>query len=425
MIGSAGLLPSGRLSGRLRVPGSKSFTNRALVAAALARGESRLVGPLDADDTRTLAAALVRLGAHVERGKDEWKVSGPLAPPVGHELVLDVGPAGTPARFLLAIVAALPGRFVLDGSPRMRQRPMGPLVDALRGLGASIEPLAREGFLPLRVEGKRLSGGTVRIRGDVSSQFLSALLLASPLVPGGIDLSVDGPLASASYLAMTRRTIAAFEEGATHFTVPADDSAACFPIAGAVASRGSVELAGLYAEPEQPDAVFRTWAEAAGAAVSWLPGPEGDLLLVDARSVAAIQPLALDVDQAPDAALPLAAMLAFSGGVSRLTGAARLREKESDRLEAARDLLARAGAVARVEEEGGDGKGCTLVIDGPRGRPAEARFAAHDDHRVAMAAAVLALGLPGVSTLDEPGVVSKSYPGFFADWASLIGSGSG
>ena len=419
MIVPARLLPAGRLSGRLRVPGSKSFTNRALVAAALAAGESRLLGPLDADDTRTLAAALERLGAHVERGQGEWQVTGPLAPAVESALLLDVGPAGTPARFLLALLAALPGRFVLDGSPRMRQRPMGPLVEALRSLGASIEPLEREGFLPLRVEGRTLRGGTVRIRGDVSSQFLSALLLVSPLVPGGIELSVDGPLASASYLAMTRRTIAAFARGATPFAVPADDSAACYPIAGAVVSRGSVELEGLFAEPEQPDAVFRSWAEAAGAAVFWRPGPEGDLLVVDARGLARVRPLAVDVDQAPDAALPLAAMLGFAGGLSRLTGVARLREKESDRLEAARDLLTRAGAVASVEA--GTGEPGVLVIDGPRGHPATAHFSAHDDHRVAMSAAVLALTLPGVSTLDDPGVVSKSYPGFFADWESLVG----
>ncbi|MCL4810758.1 MAG: 3-phosphoshikimate 1-carboxyvinyltransferase, partial [Thermoanaerobaculia bacterium] len=144
-------LPRGRLSGTLRVPGSKSLTNRALVAAALAPGVSEIVAPLDADDTRVLAAALGRLGAKVEIGGDSWTMAGPLGGCDREEVHLDVGPAGTPARFLLALLSALPGRFVLDGSSRMRERPMGPLVEALRSRGARIEALGREGFLPLRV----------------------------------------------------------------------------------------------------------------------------------------------------------------------------------------------------------------------------------------------------------------------------------
>jgi 3-phosphoshikimate 1-carboxyvinyltransferase len=408
-------LPAGRLSGRLRVPGSKSFTNRALVAAALARGESRLVAPLVADDTRTMVSALARLGAHVETGA-EWVVTGPLAPGGREEVLLDIGPAGTPARFLLALLAALPGRYLLDGSPRMRERPMGPLVDALREVGASITPVGREGFLPLRIEGRTLHGGAVRIRGDVSSQFLSALLLASPLVPGGLALDVVGPLSSAAYVDMTRRTIAAFSRGPARFAVPGDDSAACFPIAGAVASRGRVELEGLYPEPEQPDAVFRRWARAAGAEVSFSGTGEGAVLVVDASALAAVRPINADVDAAPDAALPLAAMLAFAGGTSCLTGVARLREKESDRLAAAVELLTAAGAVARVECRT---SGSALVIEGRRGIPRRASFLVRDDHRVAMSAAILALTLPTGSDVDDPGVVSKSYPEFFVDWERL------
>ncbi len=411
-------LPAGRLSGRLRVPGSKSFTNRALVAAALVSGESRLVAPLVADDTRAMASALARLGARVETG-EEWIVAGPLAPRGTDEVLLDVGPAGTPARFLLALLAALPGRYLLDGSPRMRERPMGPLVTALREIGASITPVGREGFLPLRIEGRTLRGGAVRIRGDVSSQFLSALLLASPLVPGGLELDVAGPLASAAYLDMTRRTIAAFSRGPARFAVPGDDSAACFPIAGAVASRGRVELEGLYLEPEQPDAVFREWARSAGAEVSLVGSGERTVLVVDASALGEVRPLDADVDAAPDAALPLAAMLAFAGGTSCLTGVERLREKESDRLAAAVELLSAAGSAARVETRA---SGPALVIEGRRGARRGASFRSQDDHRVAMAAAVLALTLPGRSELDDPGVVSKSYPGFFVDWESLVGS---
>lgn len=406
-------LPLGVLRGRLRVPGSKSLTNRALIAAALLPGESRIVSPLDADDTRTLAGCLSRLGARVSLGPSAWTVEGPLRPPEG-ELLLDVGPAGTPARFLLGLCAAVPGRYVLDGSERMRERPMGPLVDALRSLGASIEALGREGFLPLRVTGRRLPGGRVTIRGDVSSQFLSALLLLSPLLPGGIELDVEGRPSSAAYLTLTRKVAARFALGPTTYEVPGDDSAACFPIAGAVVSGGRVAIDGLDPEPDQPDAVFRSWARAAGATVTW----EGSTLTVETTGTGRPLPLAADVDAAPDAALPLAAMVAFASGTSTLRGVARLREKESDRLAAASDLLTRAGARPRLCADAGEGG--TLVVDGEAGEPRAASFHAWGDHRVAMAAAVLALVLPAGSTLDEPEVVTKSFPTFFEEWERLV-----
>lgn len=418
-------LPSGRLHGRLTVPGSKSYTNRALVAAALAPGESALLNPLDAEDTRTLAAALRRLGARVAFERAVWLVTGPLAPPAAEEIAIDVGPAGTPARFLLALLSALPGRFILDGSERMRERPMGPLVDSLRSRGARIRALDREGFLPLRIEGGSLTGGRVSVRGDVSSQFLSALLLISPLVAGGLELDVAGPMVSAAYVTLTRRVMAAFgaragAEGPPYrpccYRVPGDDSAACFPMAGALITGGRVTLEGLDPDSEQPDAIFRAWAARAGGRLSWA----GEDLLVEgpAGAPTALAPLDVDVDPAPDAALPLAALLAFAGGTSRLTGVARLAEKESDRLGAAVDIVRRAGAEAESQVDGSGRP--ALVLRGDRGHPRPARFDAHSDHRVAMAAAVLALALPSGSELDSPEVVAKSYPLFFDDWARLV-----
>jgi 3-phosphoshikimate 1-carboxyvinyltransferase len=216
---------------------------------------------------------------------------------------------------------------------------------------------------------------------------------------------------------MTRRTVAAFSRGPVRFAVPGDDSAACFPIAGAVASRGRVEVAGLYEEPEQPDAVFREWARRAGAEVGFVGEGESRALLVDASRMTSVQAIEADVDPAPDAALPLAAMLAFAGGTSILSGVARLRDKESDRLSAALELVSEAGGVARVESSA---SGDRLVIEGERGVPRKASFHSRDDHRVAMSAAVLALALPQDSDLDEPGVVSKSYPAFFGDWNRLL-----
>jgi 3-phosphoshikimate 1-carboxyvinyltransferase len=422
-------LPRGRLAGSLRIPGSKSLTNRALVAAALAEGESALFNPLDSTDTRALAAALELLGAEIFLEGGCWRVRGPLRPrgDAAPVLTIDVGDAGTPARFLAALLPAIPGRYVLDGTPRLRERPMTPLFEAIRTLGADVTFLGREGFLPAAIRGGSLRGGRVRIRGDVSSQFLSALMLVSPVVSGGIELDVAGPLSSASYLALTRRVLDGFEASPgggyrpARFRVSGDDSAACFPIAGALVSGGRVTLSGVARDSEQPDAAFRAWAAAAGGELEWERAPDGEEALTatgpdgGARS---LLPIDADVDAAPDAALPLAALVAFAGGTSHLSGVARLREKESDRLAAALDLLARVGAVAREER---DGRGPLLVVEGRTGMPRGAEFAAHGDHRVAMSAAVLALALPAGSTLDDPGVVAKSWPGFWEAWEALSG----
>ena len=249
-------LPRGRLGGSLRIPGSKSLTNRALVAAALAEGESELLNPLDSTDTRALAAVLELLGAEIFLESACWRVRGPLRGSREGNVVLDVRDAGTPARFLAALLPAIPGRYVLDGTSRLRERPMNPLFEAIQTLGADVTFLGREGFLPIAVRGGSLHGGRVRIRGDVSSQFLSALMLVSPLVPGGIELDVEGPISSASYLALTRRVLdgfGAFPGGGyrpARFRVSGDDSAACFPIAGALVSGGCVTLRGLARYPK-------------------------------------------------------------------------------------------------------------------------------------------------------------------------------
>jgi len=420
-------LPRRRLAGALRIPGSKSLTNRALVAAALAEGESELLNPLDSTDTRALAAALELLGAGIFLEGVSWRVRGPLRPlgDAAPELTVDVGDAGTPARFLAALLPAIPGRFVLDGTPRLRERPMSPLFEAIRTLGGAVTCLVREGFLPAAIRGGSLRGGRVRIRGDVSSQFLSALVLVSPLVPGGIQLDIEGPIASASYLALTRRVLGAFGGSPgggyrpARFRVSGDDSAACFPIAGALVSGGHVSLDGLARDSEQPDAAFRAWAAAAGGTLEWTRAPDGEETLTvtgPGGGARALFPVDADVDAAPDAALPLAALVAFVRGTSRISGVARLREKESDRLAAALDLLTRAGAVAHAEKEG---HSPVLVVDGRAGKPRAAEFAAHGDHRVAMSAAVLALALPAGSTVDDPGVVAKSWPGFWEAWEAL------
>jgi 3-phosphoshikimate 1-carboxyvinyltransferase len=428
---SARRLPCGRLRGAIRVPGSKSVTNRALLAAACARGESVLLNPLDSSDTRALAAAVQKIGAKIFFEGASWRIVGPIGPRGDSksraELRIDVGDAGTPARFLAALLPIVPGRYTLDGSPRMRERPMSPLFEAIRALGGEVTCLGREGFLPVAIRGGTLRGGRVAIRGDVSSQFLSALELVSPLVPGGIALDVAGPIASASYLALTQRVRDAFGgapgEGyrPARFLVPGDDSAACFPIAGALVSQGRVVLRGLARDSEQPDAVFRAWSVAAGGTLGWEADDDGGeaLVVTGPRGGArGLRPFEADVDAVPDAALPLATALAFAAGTSRLSGVARLRDKESDRLSAALDLLGRCGALARVEA--GPGGAPVLAIEGASGAPRAAAFSSHGDHRVAMSTAVLALALPDGSTLDDEAAVRKSWPRFWEAWTPLV-----
>jgi 3-phosphoshikimate 1-carboxyvinyltransferase len=250
----------------------------------------------------------------------------------------------------------------------------------------------------------------VRIDGGVSSQFISALLLMESLLDGPLSLEVLGRPVSGAYVDMTRETLAEFEGGSGVYEVPGDDSAACFFLAGAALSSGTVRLQGLRRNSIQPDAVFRTWAEQAGAIVDWQDG-----LLVTGPAEGGLRPLEVNVDEAPDAALPLAALLAFAEGPSRLEGTNRLKDKESDRLAAARDLLSRVATSTASDE-----KGSFLTIDGSRSRRTAAAFDAHDDHRVAMSAAVLALRCEAGSTLGGAECVSKSFPRFFEMWGSLI-----
>lgn len=356
---------------------------------------------------------------------------GPLRPggDSASELAIDVGDAGTPARFLSALLPAVPGRYRLDGSARMRERPMSPLFEAIRSLGGQVTCLGREGHLPVAIRGGTLRGGRVAIRGDVSSQFISALQLVSPLVPGGVALDVTGPVVSGAYLALTRGVLEAFGAvpgggyRASRYRVPGDDSAACFPIAGALVSGGRVTVRGLARDSGQPDAEFRAWAVRAGGVLAWETAADGEESLVAAGPPGGardLKPMDVDVDAAPDAALPLAAALAFADGTSTLTGVARLTEKESDRLAAAVDLLVRAGASAGAGENAGGAP--VLSIAGAGGAPRAAAFAAHGDHRVAMSAAVLALALPAGSTLDDPACVGKSWPLFWDAWNPLVGS---
>lgn len=434
-------VPAGRVArGQLAVPPSKSFTNRYLNLALLAGAPATIERPLDAEDTQAFLAALAACGFQVEKEEDEWRLTpGPLPAAAA----IDCGASGTMLRFLTAALAALPGNWRLDGVPRLRERPVGPLVDALRALGARIRCGEREGYAPLEIEGGTLGGGVTVLDAGASSQFLSALLMAALRAPAEVSLEVTA-LTSEPYLDLTLAAIRRFggrvEEAwspggpasrhtflvhpsplaARRLRVEGDFSAACYPAAAAALTGGEVVLVGLPRDSAQGDRGFFDLLARMGAAVEWGRGrvtvrgaPGGALVAADA-----------DLAAMPDQVPTVVALAPFARGTTRIRDVPHLRLKESDRLRAMAGQLAAAGVPV---EERADG----LTIAGvwadrpPADLPsAPVTIDPHGDHRIAMSMALVGLRRPGIAIAD-PHVVAKSYPGFWRDLAALLVAAQG
>jgi len=422
---------TGPIDARVSLPGSKSLTNRALLAAALADGRSRISEALIADDTERMVAVLRSLGVRVDLEADRRRAT--VYGVSGHwpesEVELHCGDAGTVARFMTAAVAAGIGTFRIDGSPRMRQRPMGPLIDVLRSLGAIIEPLdegkpAHQDNLPIRVRARQLAGGRVSIAAADSSQFLSALLLAAPLAMDDVYIEVSGDLVSKPYVAMTLDVMAEFgisaiQDDAGRFIVPApqqyqasdykvepDASAAAIFWAAAAVTGGCVTVEGLQPDSLQGDARFPAVLERMGCKIE-CPGKSTRVMGPPLGSLRGVD---IDLRDMPDVAPPLAVLAAFGNGPTRIRGVGNLRIKESDRLAALSEGLIRLGARAELHADG-------LTIT-PGAAMHAAETDSHNDHRIAMSFAIAGLRIPGV-TIVNPACVSKTFPGFFDAWEAL------
>jgi len=406
------------------LPPSKSLTNRALIAAAVA-GAGTIASPLDCDDTRILAAALGAAGWSVE-----WRHDIEIGDRTIREdrVLLDLADSGTGVRLILGLLAASPGRSTVDGSVRLRERPMTPLVEALGELGADIR--STSDGLPIQVEGRRLDGGPATVRPQVSSQFVSSLVLAAPLMRRGLDLAVSGPLPSAPYLDLTEEVMRAFGAGLevsedgrrwrvapqplqpTHYSVEGDWSAAAFVMAAAAVAGGSVDVGPLEPSSRQGDRAIVDILEKAGLQVR----PESDRLQVrgPVRS-----PLSADLTDTPDLFPALVVVAAAAPPGSELTGLEHLKHKESDRLSVMVDNLRRLGARLTVGE-------ARVVVEAPMRCDLQSPplVTAAGDHRIAMAMAVAALAA-GPVELDDPDCVAKSFPGFWDMWDSLANSGQG
>ncbi len=412
----------GPLDATVVLPGSKSFTNRALVVAALAEGRSTLEGALLADDTTSMVQALVRLGIPV--GHDVQAATmvvdgvGGAVPPGPAEL--DARLAGTTARFLLPLLALGQGRYRLDGSPPLRARPMGLLIAALRALGGVVEEQGEEGHLPVTVVAHGLDGGSVRIPGDVSSQFVSALLLSGPAMARGVRVEVDGDVVSRPYLDVTTATMGAFgvpverhgESGlavapgtyrACRYRIEPDASAASYFFAAAALCGGRVWVPGLGRASVQGDLAFVDVLAAMGAKV------RRDEHGTEVEGTGELAGVDVDLADCSDTAQTLAVVAPFASSPTRVRGIGFVRRKETDRIAAVVTELRRCGVEAEELDDG-------YVVH--PGAPRPARIRTYGDHRMAMSFALLGLRAPGIE-IGDPGVVAKTFPGYFEALAGL------
>lgn len=430
------LAPSVRAAGTVALPGSKSISNRALLLAALSEGETTLEGLLDSDDTRVMIAALQALGVDVVRqDSGAERVAGGSRWPV-RRADLFLGNAGTAFRPLTAALAVMGGDYRLSGVPRMHERPIGDLVDALRGLGCELDYEGQAGYPPLKIRAGALRAGhVIRVRGSVSSQFLTALLMAAPLAAGriGQDVSIelDGPLISRPYILITLNLMARFgvevrRDGWERFTISAQaryrspgryrvegdaSSASYFLGLGAIAG-GPVRIEGVGGDSIQGDLAFADFVRSLGAEVRC----EADALEVRGPVAAQggrLRAFDRDFNLMPDAAMTAAVLALYADGPCRLRNIASWRVKETDRIAAMHAELARLGARVESDEDS-----LTVHPMAP-GDWREASIGTYDDHRMAMCFSLAAFGPVPVTILD-PDCVAKTYPRYFEDFRRLI-----
>jgi 3-phosphoshikimate 1-carboxyvinyltransferase len=415
---------AGPIDAVVRLPGSKSYTNRALIVAALALGESHIEQALFSDDTRYMSEALRSLGIEVLALRDEQAirvVGGAGRLPASCADVF-IGNAGTAARFLTALVALGAGSYRIDGVPRMRERPIGPLLEALRQLGVNARGERGNDCPPVVVESAGLRGGRVTIDGSISSQFISALMMIAPCTSEGIELKVLGDLVSKAYVDLTVSVMRAFGassdvEDYQRITVPGgqtyvgrtyavepDASAASYFLAAAAVTGGWVRIQGLGRRSAQGDLGLVGVLERMGCRVTW---SDDWVELVGPSRLAGVD---VDMGGLSDVAQTLAAIAPFASGDVRIRGVRHIRLKETDRLGAVTTELRRLGVTVEQYPDGWRISPSTLKAT---------TIETYDDHRMAMSFAVTGLRVAGLR-IGNPGCVSKTFPDFFQRFAALV-----
>ncbi|WP_334060400.1 3-phosphoshikimate 1-carboxyvinyltransferase [Alteromonas sp. S005] len=417
--------PIANVSGEVNVPGSKSLSNRALLLAALAEGETELTNLLDSEDIEHMLNALTKLGIsyHLSEDKTQCVVKGNGgAFEVAEPLELFLGNAGTAMRPLCAALAASNVDTVLTGEPRMEERPIGDLVDALREADAEVSYLKNEGYPPLQIKGKTLNGGEMSVDGSVSSQFLTALLMAAPLFSGDVTIRIKGELVSKPYIDITLDTMAKFgvtveNDNYQTFTVSGDakyvapgkfmvegdaSSASYFLAAGAIKG-GTVRVTGIGQKSIQGDIRFADVLEAMGAKVVW----NDEYVEITGAPLKGVN---MDMNHIPDAAMTIATTALFAEGPTTMTNIYNWRVKETDRLAAMAAELQKLGA--KVEE------GHDYIKVWPTDSLKHAEIDTYNDHRIAMCFSLVALSDTPV-TINDPGCTRKTFPDYFTRFKTL------
>ena len=407
------------------IPGSKSITHRALIAGGLAAGKTVLRNDLRCEDTRHTAHVLEAIGVKMERNGDHLVMAGigEIALDQPFEKALYLGNSGTSFRLLLPVLALIKGTFLITGTPRMQERPMGPLVDALCQLGAEVSCVNDNGRPPIRIASDGILGGAVALPGDASSQFFSALLLSGPYAQKDVEITVKGGLVSKPYVDVTIDVMAAFgvrveRQGYTRFSVSAgqqyqprdytvqgDVSSASYFWAAAAITGRSVTTRNIHPEGRQGDIRLLEVFEAMGCVVN----RETDRVTVAGGPLTGVD---VDMGAMPDMVPTLAAVALFAEGKTTIRNVGHLRFKESDRLNAVTQEWRKLGG--RVEEFED-----SLVVHGGE-RLYGAEVDPHDDHRLAMSLAVVGLKVPGV-LIQNPACVNKSFPEFWDLWKGVFG----
>ncbi len=419
------LTPASHADGRITLPGSKSISNRTLLLAALASGNTEIRDVLASDDTARMLESLTKLGVKLDQiGEHEWRVHGCAGNFHNKQADLFLGNAGTAFRPLTAALAFSNGDYQLSGVARMHERPIGDLVDALQQAGANISYLGQPGFPPLKIAPAQADLSLpIKIRGDVSSQFLTALLMALPLSKQQASIDVVGELISKPYIEITLNLMAKFgvqveRDGWQRFTIAANSvytspgqlcvegdasSASYFLAAGVIA--GSVTVDGIGQHSIQGDVRFAEALSLMGGEISY---GENHISAKKANKIKAID---LDCNHIPDAAMTLAILALFADGTSTLRNIASWRVKETDRLTAMATELRKVGASVI---EGSD----YLQITPPTAITPNAVIDTYDDHRMAMCFSLVSLaGVP--ITINDPACVNKTFPDYFACFAEI------
>ncbi|GIU25581.1 3-phosphoshikimate 1-carboxyvinyltransferase [Shewanella colwelliana] len=419
------LEPISKVQGTINIPGSKSISNRVLLLATLAKGKTKLTNLLDSDDIRYMLASLKQLGVNYRLSEDKTiceldGIGGAMNASDAQTLFL--GNAGTAMRPLCAALTLGSGTFTLTGEPRMEERPIGDLVDALAQLGADVTYLKNPGFPPLTINATGLNGGDVEIAGDLSSQFLTALLMVAPLARSTVNIKIKGELVSKPYIDITIALMAQFGvevknhnyerfeilSGQAYVSpgtvlVEGDASSASYFLAAGAIKGGEVKVTGVGLKSIQGDVKFADVLAKMGAEIEW-----GDDYIIS--RVAQLKAVDLDMNHIPDAAMTIATTALFAQGTTTLRNIYNWRIKETDRLAAMATELRKVGAIV---DEGHD-----YISVTPPMAPNTADIDTYNDHRMAMCFSMLAFADCGI-TINDPDCTSKTFPNYFEKFAAL------